>query len=63
MQPQKKIEQVSTDEWCQATESVLEELAEVINSISEPRWLTKNDSLKIECLRERIQNLNYTLNI
>jgi hypothetical protein len=55
------MEQVYTDEWCQTMESVLVELAEVISSINEPRWMTKKDSLKIQCLREQIHYLNCTL--
>jgi hypothetical protein len=57
------LKQVYTDEWCQTMESVLTELAEVISSINEPRWMTKEDSLKIQCLREQIHSLNCTLNI
>lgn len=48
---------VFTDEWRRAKENVLDELAKVVYSISEPRWLTNEDSLKIKCLRERIHNL------
>jgi hypothetical protein len=57
------MKQVYTDEWCQTMENVLAELAEVISSINEPRWMTKEDSLKIQCLREQIHSLNCTLNI
>jgi hypothetical protein len=49
--------QICTDEWCKATENVLDELAKAVYSISEPRWLSDEDSLKIKCLRERIHNL------
>ncbi|HER63386.1 MAG TPA: hypothetical protein ENO11_05350 [Desulfobacteraceae bacterium] len=51
------MEQTCTDEWCQATESVLDELAKLIYSISEPRWLGKEDSDKIKKLRNRIHDL------
>ena len=56
------MEQVYTDKWCQTMESVLVDLAEVISSINEPRWMTKEDSLKIQSLREQIHYLNCTLN-
>lgn len=56
------MEQVYTDEWCQTMESVLNELSEVISSINEPRWMTKDDSLKIQSLRKQIHHLNSTLN-
>jgi len=48
---------ICTDEWCLATEGVLDELAKVIFAISEPRWLTKEDSKKISDLRHRIHDL------
>ncbi|MHB8789766.1 MAG: hypothetical protein ACYDBT_07770 [Desulfobulbaceae bacterium] len=55
------MDQVYTDEWCQTMESVLVDLAEVISSINEPRLMTKDDSLKIESLREQIHYLHCTL--
>lgn len=48
---------ICTDEWCLATEGVLDELAKVIFGISEPRWLSKEDSKKISDLRHRIHDL------
>ena len=48
---------ICTDEWCLATEGVLDELAKVIYAISEPRWLSKEDSKKISDLRHRIHDL------
>ncbi|MDW7771659.1 MAG: hypothetical protein SCH71_02100 [Desulfobulbaceae bacterium] len=46
-----------TDEWCNATEHNLDELAKLVFSISEPRWLTQEDSQKIKDLRRRIHDL------
>jgi hypothetical protein len=46
-----------TDEWCLSTEGVLDELAKAIFAISEPRWLSKEDSRKISDLRHRIHDL------
>ena len=46
-----------TAEWCRATESVLDELHKSIYAISEPRWLTKEDSETIRNLRRRIRDL------
>lgn len=53
----KEMTHICTDEWCLATESVLDELAKVIFAISEPRWLSKEDSKKISELRHRIHDL------
>lgn len=51
------MQKICTDEWCQATESYLYELAKMIYSISEPRWLTGEDSARIRGLRGRIHDL------
>ena len=48
---------ICTDEWCLSTEGVVDELAKVIYSISEPRWLTDEDSKKISQLRHRVHDL------
>lgn len=46
-----------TDEWCRTTESVLDELHKYVYSISEPRWLTEEDSKAISNLRRRLRDL------
>jgi hypothetical protein len=48
---------ICTDEWCLATEHTLDELANMIFSISEPRWATNEDSQKIKNLRHRVHDL------
>ena len=53
----KEMQTICTDEWCQATESYLDELAKLVYSISEPRWLTQEDSNKVQELRGRVHNL------
>ena len=53
----KEMTHICTDEWCLATEGVLDELAKVIFAISEPRWLAKEDSKKLSALRHRIHDL------
>lgn len=52
-----EMEQICTDEWCRATEGVLDDLAKMIYSISEPRWLDLEDSRKIKALRQRVHDL------
>jgi hypothetical protein len=52
-----EMSKICTDEWCLATEGVLDELAKVIYSISEPRWISKEDSKKISNQRHRIHDL------
>lgn len=48
---------ICTDEWCLATEHTLDDLANMIFSISEPRWATKEDSANIKSLRHRVHDL------
>lgn len=52
-----EMTQICTDEWCAATEGVLDELAKMVFSISEPRWLSREDSKRISALRHRIHDL------
>ncbi|MDF1614386.1 hypothetical protein [Desulfurivibrio dismutans] len=49
--------QVCTDEWCATAEETLDEMAKLVFSISEPRWLTDEDSKRISNLRRRIHDL------
>lgn len=49
--------QICTDEWCLATEHTLDELANMIFSISEPRWADGADSEKIKSLRHKVHDL------
>ncbi len=53
----KEMTHICTDEWCLATEGVLDELAKVVFAISEPRWFAKEDSKKLSDLRHRIHDL------
>jgi hypothetical protein len=53
----REMQSICTDEWCQATESYLDELAKLVYSISEPRWLSDKDSDRIRQLRKRIHDL------
>lgn len=57
------IEQVSqvadqcTNEWCQATEHFLDDIANALFTISEPRWSNRSDSDRIKKLRRRVHDL------
>lgn len=46
-----------TDEWCNATENVIDELAKSVYSISEPRWGSEEDSKHIVDLRHKVHDL------
>ena len=45
---------VCTDEWCQATEHYIDDLANALFSIHEPRWMDKEDSNKLKRLKRRV---------
>lgn len=46
-----------TNEWCQATEHVIDELSNALFSISEPRWSDPEDSKKIKALKRKVYDL------
>jgi len=52
-----EMTQVCTDEWCNSIENVVDELHKSVYSISEPRWLTEDDSKKISDLRHRVHDI------
>ena len=49
--------EICTDEWCLATEHTLDDLANMLFSISEPRWANGNDTKKLKDLRHRVHDL------
>ncbi|MFW5951222.1 MAG: hypothetical protein ACOCVZ_03795 [Gemmatimonadota bacterium] len=51
------VQEVCTDEWCEATDRLLDELNHTLFSISEPRWTSDEDSQKIKELRKRARSL------
>ncbi|MCB2183934.1 MAG: hypothetical protein KQH63_18045 [Desulfobulbaceae bacterium] len=51
--------EICTDEWCASVEGVLDELAKLVYSISEPRWVNKEDSGRIRDLRSRIHDIYF----
>lgn len=52
-----EMERICTDEWCRATENIIDELHKATYSISEPRWATADDSHKIKELRNKIKDM------
>ena len=46
-----------TDEWCAATEHVIDELSNALFSISEPRWSEAAVSKKIKELKHHVRDL------
>lgn len=52
-----KMAGICTDEWCKATEHYIDELANALFSIHEPRWGDKEDSDRIKKLKRRVHDL------
>ncbi len=46
-----------TDEWCTATEHVIDEINDALFNISEPRWAPQEDSRRIKDLKRRVRDL------
>lgn len=53
----KEMAGVCTDEWCNATEHVFDELGNALFSISEPRWSSDEDSKRIKTLKRRLYDI------
>jgi hypothetical protein len=51
------MREVCTSEWCEATEHVIDELGNSLFSISEPRWVSEEESKKIKQLKTRLHDL------
>jgi hypothetical protein len=46
-----------TNEWCEATEHVIDEINDALFMISEPRWSRDEDSRRIKNLKKRVREL------
>ncbi len=52
-----RLSSTCTDEFCETTEEVIDELTKAIFSVSEPRWITPEDAKRIKTLKRRAQDL------
>jgi Mg2+ and Co2+ transporter CorA len=52
-----QMSETCTSEWCEATEHVIDEIANSLFSISEPNWSSGEDSKKIKELKRRVHDL------
>jgi hypothetical protein len=53
----KEMAGVCTDEWCEATEHVIDDIGNSLFSISEPRWSDPEDSKRLKNLKRRVYDL------
>lgn len=54
-----KMADSCTKEWCEATEHVIDELANAIYSIHEPTFMRQEDSQIIKELRKKVHDLYF----
>ncbi|MEW6666606.1 MAG: hypothetical protein AB1512_15475 [Thermodesulfobacteriota bacterium] len=52
-----KMIDACTMEWCQATEETLDDISNSLFSISEPAWLSDEDSRKLKALKRRVHDV------
>ena len=52
-----EMRDICTDEWCVATEHVLDELSNSLFSISEPKWAPEEDSKRLKAMKRRVHDL------
>ncbi len=53
----KQLAGVCTNEWCNATEHLLDELGNALFSISEPRWSSDEHNKRIKMLKRRLYDI------
>jgi hypothetical protein len=53
----KEMTSICNDEWCNTTESYIDDMHKNLYAISEPRWLPDADSRRLKQLRTRIRDL------
>jgi len=52
-----KMVNACTIEWCQVTEHTLDELSNALFSISEPSWISAEDSQKLRALKRKVHDV------
>lgn len=52
-----EMRDICTDEWCLATEHVIDDLSNWLFSISEPSGSSEEDSKKLKSLKRRVHDL------
>ena len=53
----KELAGTCTQEWCNATEHLFDELGNALFSISEPRWSSEETSKRLKQLKRRLYDL------
>ena len=52
-----KMVKACTLEWCEATERAIDDISNSLFSISEPSWLSAEDSKKLKMLKRKVHDV------
>ncbi|MBN1102305.1 MAG: hypothetical protein JXL84_02705 [Deltaproteobacteria bacterium] len=52
-----KMVNACTLEWCEATERAIDDISNSLFAISEPAWLSSEDSGKLKALKRRVHDV------
>ena len=52
-----KMVNACTAEWCEVTEQTLDEISNALFSISEPSWISDEDSKKLKALKRKVHDV------
>jgi hypothetical protein len=52
-----QVQNACTDEWCKAVEHALDDYANFLFALHEPRWVSDEESRKIKDLKKRVHDL------
>jgi len=52
-----EISDICTDEWCTTAENLFDDIHKEVYAISEPRWLKREESIRLQNLRKRVGRL------
>lgn len=52
-----RIAGLCTNEWCEATEYYLDDIAKALYAISEPRWSSPQDAQRIKKLKHKVHDM------
>jgi hypothetical protein len=53
----KGMQDICTDEWCTATDHYIDDIANAVFTISEPRWASEQDTKRLRSLKKRVHDL------
>ena len=55
-----EMQKICNDEWCAATEHYLDDVANALFTIHEPRWISQEQSDRLRLLKKRVHDVYYS---